>query len=154
MRLIRSSKDKFLFYLGKLEKHLLLELFKLYPRIPSAGQPLSRSGKLPEQEANQRLLEEALAEQRAENKKQLQALLADSHRFAEMEKGWQLSLSRADVEWLLQILNDIRVGSWIRLGSPEDRSEKLNHKTAPDFWAMQTSGFVQMRLLEALEEGT
>ena len=31
MKLIRATKDRFLFHLGKREKSLLLELLKLYP---------------------------------------------------------------------------------------------------------------------------
>ena len=105
--------------MGQREKRLLPQILKLYPRVPPAHHVLSKSGRLPDREANQRLLDEALAEQRAENKKQLQALLADPRRFEHTETGARLSLSPAEVEWLLQVLNDIRVGSWILLGSPE-----------------------------------
>jgi hypothetical protein len=100
---------------------------------------------------NQRLLEEAVAEQRAANKKQLQTLLTDPRRFADTETGCRMTLSPADMEWLLQVLNDIRIGSWVRLGSPEERLEKLTLKTAPHFWAMEMSGYFQSRLLEALD---
>ena len=90
--------------------------------MPPAHQLLSKAGRLPDPEANQQLLDEALAEQRAENRRQLQALLADPRRFAHTETGARLSLSPAEVEWLLQVLNDIRVGSWVRLGSPDDKA--------------------------------
>lgn len=156
MNLIQATKDKFVFQLGRREKTLLLEVLKFYPRIPSAHQPLSKSAKLPQPESSQRLLDEALAEQRAENKKQLRAFLADPQRLAETETGCRLSLSHADLEWLLQILNDIRVGSWVILGSPEEKLESslLNETTAPDFWAMEMSGHFQMHLLDAMEGGT
>ena len=151
MNLIRSTKDQFQFRLGGREKHLLLDLLKLYPCLPVARQPLSKSGGLPDQETAQGLLDEALAEQRQENRRQLQALLADPGRFQEQETGWRLSLSPADLEWLLQILNDIRVGSWVRLGSPEERLAQLDEKTAPHYWAMEMSGRFQMQFLEAMQ---
>ena len=144
MKLIRTSKDRLLFHLAKREKALLFQLLKLYPRIPAAHQPLSKSGGLPDQAASQRLLEDSLAEQRAENKKQLQALLADPLRLAEDETGWRLSLGSAELEWLLQVLNDIRVGSWVILGSPEEWLSAVNTKTVPHLWAMEMAGAFQM----------
>lgn len=153
MKLLHSTRDQFLFHLGRREKELLLRVLALYPRLPLAHQPLSKSASLPDQEANQRLLDEALAEHRAANHAQLRALLADPHRLQETESGWQLSLSSGDLEWLLQILNDIRVGSWVRLGSPEERLETLSPETAFDLWAMELAGMLQMLLLSALEGG-
>lgn len=154
MKLIRVTKSNFLFQLGKREKHLLTQVLRLYPRIPPATFRLSKSGKLPDAEANQRLLDESLAEQREHNRKTLQDFLADPRRFTDTEAGSRLSLSRSELEWLLQILNDVRVGSWIILGSPEQAMEfkLLNEKTAADFWAMEMSGQFQMRFLEALEK--
>ncbi len=153
MKLLRSFRNKSVFHLGRREKQLLLAVLKRYPCVPSAHQPISKSSVLRDQDSAQRLLDEALAEQRADNRKHLRALLADPQRLKETQNGWLLSLSRADAEWLLQILNDIRVGSWIILGSPEERMELslLNTKTAPHFWAMEMSGHFQMQLLAALE---
>jgi hypothetical protein len=151
VKLIRTSKDRLLFHLGKREKELLFRLLMIYPRIPAAHQPLSKSGRLPDQPASQRLLDEALAEHRAENKKQLQVLLADPARLAEDQTGWRLSLSSPELEWLLQVLNDVRVGSWVILGSPEQRREVVNAKTAPHLWAMEMAGAFQMEFLEAME---
>jgi hypothetical protein len=152
MKIIRWGKDKSLFRLGQRERHLLLAVLNRYPLVPSAHQPITRTAALRDSDSTQRLLNEALAEQRADNRKQLQALLADPQRFKKTKAGWSLSLSRSDIEWLLQILNDIRVGSWIILGSPDQGKElaMLNAKTAPHFWAMETSGHFQMQLLEAL----
>jgi hypothetical protein len=150
VRLLQTTGDKLVFQLGKREKQVLLEVLKLYPLIPPAHQRLSQAGALPDQEASQRLLDEALAEQRRENKKHLQALLAAPYRFRETQAGCHLSLSTSDVEWLLQILNDIRVGCWIRLGSPEEKLKELNEKTAPDVWGMELAGAFQMELLEAV----
>jgi hypothetical protein len=151
VNLIRSTKQQFQFRLGRREKQVLLGLLNLYPCLPAAHQPLSKSGGLPGQETGQGLLDEALAEQRQENRRQLQALLADPGRFQEQETGWRLSLSPADLEWLLQVLNDIRVGSWVLLGSPEEQLVGLDEKTAPHYWAMEMSGQFQMQFLEAMQ---
>jgi len=154
VKLIRLTKGNFLFQFGKREKHLLTQVLRLYPRIPPATFRLSKSGKLPDAEANQCLLDESLAERREQNRKTLQAFLADARRFTDTESGSRLSLSSSELEWLLQILNDVRVGSWIILGSPQQGIEFkiLNEKTAADFWAMEMSGQFQVRFLEALEK--
>jgi hypothetical protein len=154
MKLVRSTKTRLLFHLGRRETRLLLQILKLYPRVPPAHHQLTRSPSLPDHEANQHLLDEALAEQRAENRQQLLALLADPRRFVRIETGSRLSLPCGEVEWLLQVLNDIRIGSWVHLGAPEEKLPELNDSNAPDFLAMEMAGYFQMHLLEALHKET
>lgn len=151
MKLVRSSKNSLTFELGHREKELLLQVLRLYPRIPPTAHRLSKRSALPEPEANQRLLEEALAEQRADNQKQLQALLKEPRRFTSTPTGSRLTLSATDLEWFLQVLNDIRVGSWLSLGAPEDRIPPLTEQNAPDLWAMELAGAFQMQFLNAVE---
>ena len=149
MNIVRTG-DKFIFQIGTREKTLLFGVLKLYPCIPPAHR-LKQIDRLPD--SSQKLLDEALAEQRAETKKQLETFLAEPARFEQTEHGWRFSLSRAELEWLLQILNDIRIGSWIKLGSPDEKRgmRPLDKETAADFWAMELAGALQMQMLEALK---
>jgi hypothetical protein len=62
-----------------------------------------------------------------------------------------MTLSAADVEWLLQVFNDVRVGSWVHLGLPEERIAKLTLENAPHLWAMEMAGYFESQLLKALE---
>jgi hypothetical protein len=155
VKLIKSDRDKFAFHLGKREKQLLLAVLDRYPLIPSAHQSLSKSTVPGQTEADQRMLDEALAEQRQENKRQLQRLLNDEQRLRDTETGCRLTLTAPDIEWLLQVLNEVRVGSWILLGSPEKNlwDFELNKETAPHAWAMEMAGFFQAGLLAALRPG-
>jgi hypothetical protein len=148
----RAADNKLVIHLDRREKQLLVQVLGLYPRIPPAHQPLSKSARLPDHEAGQQLLNEALAEQRAANRRQVQALLAEDRRFEEKPDGWQVSFSQPEVEWLLEVLNDVRVGSWIILGSPEEKLGKLTRENAPHFWAMEMAGYFQMELLHALAD--
>jgi len=138
--------------MGRRERDLFLELLPLYPRTPAAHRKLSKSSILPDAEAAQKLLEDALAEQRDQNRQLLEQLMLDLARFQVQPTGLKLVLSEADTEWLLQVLNDIRVGSWVLLGSPEDPHtvEQLTEETVPNLWAMEMSGYFQMHLLKAL----
>ena len=153
MKLIRADKDNFVFALGRREKRLLFELLKLYPLVPAAHHRLSKTAKAGKNDENQRLLDEALAAQREENKRQVLAMLNEPGRFKETESGSRFALSPPQMDWLLQVLNDVRVGSWIALGSPDtEAGEKItvNDETAPHYWVMEAAGFFEMALVEAL----
>lgn len=150
MKLIKTgAHDTYQFQLVAREKDLLLRVLQLYPRIPPGHQLLSKSGG--KEDPNQRLLDEALQETRSQITKELKCLMADPKKLWRVEGSWRLKLSSTDMEWLLQILNDVRVGSWIRLGSPESPWRGLNTETAADFWAMEMAGAFQMRFLELLD---
>src|ERR1051326_1977007 len=101
MKLVRATKGNFLFYLSTREKQLLLQVLHLYPRVPPAHHRVSKSPKSNEPTESQRLLDEALAEQRSENKTKLEAFLTDPPRFQQSGTGWRLSLSPSELEWLL-----------------------------------------------------
>jgi hypothetical protein len=149
VKLVGTANARFQFQLASREKDLLLEILRLYPRIPPGHQPLSKAASL--DDSSQKLLDDALAETRSQNKKELEALLADAKRLKQQPPGWRLALSSSELEWLLQVLNDIRVGSWIQLGSPEVPLTALNAETAPHLSAMEIAGAFQMRFLELLE---
>jgi hypothetical protein len=152
VKFLKADGDNFLFQIGRREKNLLFDLLKMYPLTPPAHYRIGGSVDNPDAQANQHLLEEALAEHRSENKKQLEAMLQEPDRFVESPTGYRLTLSPYQLEWLLQVLNDIRVGSWLLLGSPDEKTGKrlkLNLQNARYLWAMELSGHFQYVLLSA-----
>ena len=155
MKLLKRGGGKWVFYLEEEEKTLLFALLERYPVMPPVYQPLSRTARGGEPGTDQRLLEEALAEHRRENRKHLQQLLKSGHRIRTMASGFRLSLSDTEIEWLLQMLNDVRVGSWIALGAPEDDlcDFELNETTVMHAWAMEMAGYFQSGFLAALNHG-
>lgn len=156
MKFLKADGDNLLFQMGRREKILLLDLLKLYPLVPPAHHRISGSTDDPKVEANQHLLDEAIAEHRAEIKKALDAMLLEPNRFEETSSGFRLALSSTQAEWLLQILNDIRVGSWLLLGSPDEKKGKrmrLGLQSARHLWAMELSGHFQFALLSSQQRG-
>jgi hypothetical protein len=156
VKFLSAEGDDLVFELGRREKTLLLDILKLYPLVPPAHHRLSASSDAPSAEANQRLLDEALAEHRGENKNLLQAMLREPDRFQQTPTGFRLRLSPYQLEWLLQVLNDVRVGSWLNLGSPDENQGKrprLSLHNARYFWAMELSGHFQQALLLGREQG-
>lgn len=119
MKLLRRDGDTFDLQLGRQEKEVLLRVIQLYPLVPAAHHRLSRGTQIPDQEENQKLLDDSLRAQRQANQKQVAALLNEPGRFAAAGKGLRVTFTRGEMEWLLQVFNDLRVGSWLALGSPD-----------------------------------
>jgi hypothetical protein len=151
MKFIRPDKNGLVFQLGQRERQLLLAALDLYPLVPASYHRLSKQGKGPKADENQRLLEEALAEQRQENRRQVQAMLNEPQRFRKTKTGLELALTHAQAEWLLQVLNDVRVGSWLALGEPEHGEEPpIRERNAKYFFALEVCGLFESVLLAAL----
>jgi len=156
VKLLAADKDWLRFQLSDGEKAVLLDVLGLYPCVPPAYHRLSREPRDNADRERQRLLDEALAEQRAQHRRLLQALLHNPDTFRKVGTRWQMTLRRGDFDWLLQVLNDVRVGSWIALGSPEQLPRKLPRDAAQaaHACAMELAGLFQMVLLDAVEGET
>lgn len=153
MKLIRTKREKLAFEISLPEKRLLFEVLKLYPLISATHHRLSKTARSAQHDENQRLLEESLAAQREENRKNVRTMLDEPGRFQAAASGFHLTLSGPEIEWLLQVLNDVRVGSWIALGSPDPEQGKkivFNEKILPHFRMMELAGAFQMVFLDAL----
>jgi Domain of unknown function (DUF2017) len=147
----RADKDSLIFQLHEREKQLLLHTLKLYPLVPAAHHRLSKSNDAQQADENQRLLEEALAEQRQENRRQVLAMLESPQRFQQTKTGFELTLTPAEIEWLLQVLNDVRVGSWQMVGEPEQGEEpEVSEANAKYLLALELCGLFESGLLAGL----
>jgi hypothetical protein len=154
VKIVGANEQSIIFQLSNREHDALIKILRAYPVLPPAHQPVSRELKDSHATDYQRLLDEALAEQRAANKRHLEEWLAVPERFPKTKGGCRFTLERADTEWLLQVLNDIRVGHWLWLGSPEPgdlNPLNLGLKRLPIWLAMEMSGYFQMSILAALE---
>ena len=157
MKLIRTKREKLVFEISLPEKRLLCEVLKLYPLISATHHRLSKTARSAKHDENQRLLEESLAAQREENRKNVRAMLDKPGHFQAAASGFQLTLFGPEIEWLLQVLNDVRVGSWIALGSPDPEQGKkivFNEKILPYFRMMELAGAFEMVFLDALSGRT
>ena len=141
MKFLGQNGDNFSLEFAAEEKSLLQHLFSLYPLVPATYHRLTKDRQLPQREENQQLLNDALKAQRQQNKKEVLALLNEPGRFAEKDGVSQATFSRADLEWLLQVVNDVRIGCWIALGSPGYEPKK---KIAPGAEAMRHTMFMEI----------
>ena len=147
MTLLKVSAESFVFLAEPAEKESWCDLLKLYPLQSSAIQPEDQ-GNAVEQE----LLLESLASQRRGNARELALLQTGQRGFVREGNLYKLTLKPGQVETLLQILNDLRVGSWQALGCPDQLTRKHLKPTETSVrhvWVMELAGHFQMALLEA-----
>jgi hypothetical protein len=159
MKFIHSQKSgneaaASVFQISKQEVEWLLGVLKFYPQLDSDYHHITQ-GAAQEIKAEQQLLEEAMAQRRSEHKRKLEKFFATPGRFRlEAMDQYRFTLTAEQMEWLLQILNDVRVGCWVKLGRPELEPappEKLTAEEARTLSALEMSGFFQMVLLGAYE---
>jgi hypothetical protein len=149
-----GANPPLVFEITRQEKAVLLATLRLFPVLKPSDHQLTKTAKTAGA-AEQRLLEESMVQQRSEHKKKLERFFRANEPFFKTEQGaLHLTLTGAQLEWLLQVLNDIRVGSWVQLGCPElepARRLELAREYPVPFTAMETSGYFQSALLEAVK---
>ena len=159
MKFIRSQKSghgaaAFAFQINQQEVNWLLAILKFYPQLDSGYHRITQ-GAAAEIKAEQQLLEEAMAQQRRDHKRKLEKFFTTPGRFRlEAPDQFRFTLTAEQMEWLLQVINDVRVGCWVKLGRPElepARRRKLTAEEARLMSALDLSGFFQMVLLGAYE---
>jgi hypothetical protein len=153
MKLITSKSGHYVFRLGKREQRLLREVLEQYPLMPDGYHRYSRAGATEDDLGNQALLEDALAAHRAEHRQRVADLLNDPARLAPEQTSFRLSLTREELEWLLQVLNEVRVGSWLKAGCPdpdEGQPPQVTAENAPFFIFMEVAAYFESALIEVL----
>jgi hypothetical protein len=137
-----SDREKFVLEMNDQEKSLFLAILSLFPQVPVAHHQLSQKADLPDADANQRLLEESLKAQKIETQAWIKSTFKDSHRFQPVKTGetefhLHLTVMRPEIELLLQIFNDVRLGSWLALGWPADLPRKSARHRGLGRWFFQ-----------------
>ena len=141
MKFLGHDGGKFSLAFAREERALLLHLLSLYPLVPESHHRLTKDKKLPRREENQLLLDDALKQQREQNRQEILALINDPARFTQLGKTDRAEFTRGELEWLLQVVNDVRVGCWIALGSPGYEAKK---KTKLDRDALRHTMFMDL----------
>jgi len=155
MKLLEADGDRFSFYLTPTERAVLVELLEAYPCVPPAhARHRALTPETPDGASIQQLLDEALAEQRQATRRQIRQWIRQPDTLQRHGHGWKLQLRPGEVEMLLQVLNDVRVGSWIALGSPDPLPREMprDPDRAHALATMELAGWFEMSLLQQLHE--
>jgi hypothetical protein len=154
MRRVKITSRAWAFALTERERDFLHAVLRAYPAVPRDHHTLSRESASRLNPEDEELLLEALTEHRDGHKAKLRRWLKGGARFKQVKDEWQFSLARTDFDWMLQVLNDVRVGYWIQLGSPDDVHNpiELLQKDPTAFFHMEAAGMFQMQLLHAVQD--
>ena len=151
MKPVRKNKDGWQYHLNQGEGDCLRSLLQQFPISANAHAKISKTDADPKTVEREKLLNESLAEHRKELKKQATNLL-DPGKFKRGEKGYVLALNLEEREILLQILNDIRIGSWHVLGEPEELEPETPPQTEKElvfYTLMNLAGYFEAAFLHA-----
>jgi len=148
VKLLQTRPDAFVFVLGRREMALFLNALRGYP-VARPKPPALTLRDAPDDSA-QALLVDSLAEHKRENAVALRKFLENPAHIRLEGTAMRLTIPRDAVEWLLQVLNDLRVGSWELLGCPKPDEFQVTEETVLNYTVMETCGMFQMSLLNAL----
>jgi hypothetical protein len=149
MKLLREVRNGWEYHLNQQEALCLRRLISEFPLTPAIAARATRTESGRKAAEREQLLNESLAEHRADLKQQAMKLLVGDN-FKTRQNGWRLRLDPEEREILLQLLNDIRVGCWQALGEPEDlelKSSSTSEKEMRLHTLMQLAGFFEFNLL-------
>jgi len=153
VRAKRGSRRLLVFELGQGEAAWLLATLPRYPLLDSGFHRLSKSGAATD--AQQKFLEEVMTEERRSHQKMVRKFVLHPRRFQSGPADRLfLELTEAETDWLLRILNDLRVGSWVKLGRPgQEEYGRLMPTPAnvADLATLMRTGQMQAALLQALD---
>ncbi|MBA4149582.1 MAG: hypothetical protein H0X66_15835 [Verrucomicrobia bacterium] len=154
MKLIERNGEHFVFEFQRRERQVFDAILELYPVLnPDYHQVSRRKSREKRIQESQAMLNEAMAEQREKNKGLVSEFLREEN-WEKHATRFRVKVTGEEMEWLLQVLNDIRVGSWVILGKPENERGDVPNITLeqmPYAGALELSGYFQMALLQARE---
>ena len=140
--------------LDKRERRILSALLVQYTSGLDGTSPPSHSSKDPVIEESNTWLREMQATHRHNLVKRASTWLKKVEA-SSLEDASQkmIQLTGHDVEWMLQVFNDLRVSHWMLLGSPNEadlKGEKWTETQLPSVWSMGLCGMFQSVILQAL----
>jgi hypothetical protein len=149
MKLMKQTGNRWHYLLNAKEADCLRVLLDQFPVAALSSSTITRSDTDPGSVDREKLLNEAMAEHRAELKRQAGRLIG-TDKFKPADKGLLFCIKAEERERMLQILNDIRIESWRMLGEPEDlemESSKLPQANLRYYHFMQLAGYFEHYLL-------
>jgi hypothetical protein len=159
VKLLSKTEQHLAFDLNALETQLLSFTLASYPMAhepwsvpPAAREKTNRRPAAPSPDPE--LLSATLGEMKEAHRSRLEAFLSGPGLQQQPDGGSRLVLPLADVDWFMQVVNELRVASWYRLDCPEQHEEAAIEKHPErlhDFLRMDFSGMLLDGILRALD---
>jgi len=155
MRQLQPRDNRLIYRLETREAEHFRQLLGHFPFTPPVCASVSRTDSRDEVCEREQLLNESLAEHRLQLRQLARELSGPEH-LMELKSCWRLSVTPEQREFLLQVMNDIRVGCWEALGQPEPLPVMRPGLDAREYALislMHLAGAFEHHLLEAPGEG-
>jgi hypothetical protein len=155
MRVSRTANDELTLEVRHVEFRALRDLLQLFPLTPVSHHRLTRTAAVGGDPDDQQLLEESIRSRKEAQRSRIRKFLARRRDCRRKEGICTIPVRGEEIEWLLQVLNDLRVGSWLELGCPETLAEHVEStppRQALMYFAMEFCGLLEMKLLQALQD--
>lgn len=152
MRVFEKTDSALVLELGLAETDFLKQILADYPLVADESRRFSTFADANEVRENAQLLQSSLRQHTQSNRAKLRAWLASTETWKPFADRTLLFLKTEDCSWFLQILNDLRIGSWQKLNRPDPEelaSIELNQENAYPLLVMEVSGLLQTLILNA-----
>ena len=149
MKLAGQEGEVWSYRLSTGEAAGLCALVSQFPIATVISAKISRVDADPKAVEREKLLNESLAEHRAELKRRIAGVVSPG-KFKTSGKSRLFQINSEEREILLQVLNDIRIESWHLLGEPDElelNAEKLAEPEHRCWHCMHLAGYFQYHLL-------
>lgn len=155
MILSRRSDTQFEFEMDVAEAEALRWLFSQYPVDDEHAFDVSKTSEGGDIDGAAEALTMSMDDLKRQLKGRVATFLEETDQIRESgEEGvTHLTVKIDDVEWMLQVLNETRVGAWRLLGCPEDIDEANRDEGASYGFLMEVAAFFQSALIYAYSPG-
>jgi hypothetical protein len=153
MKLVKQGGSGWQYWLNQDEANMLRVLVRQFPVTAISPVKITKTDPDPKAAEREQLLNESLAELRAELKLKAGKLVGED-RFKASDGGQIFRIGAEERETMLQILNDIRIESWHVLGDPEEiemDQAGMSRETLKHYHFMHLAGYFEHHFLN-LEE--
>ena len=150
MRVTAASRHEVSIELSETEANFIAEALSSYPLVSNENRELTKSSDSAMLAEATDLLRGSLDDWTQQTRTRLQDWLNAPGTLSRSEKDWRLRISSDDSEWLLPVLNDLRVGSWHQLKCPDQEALQqltLSPEVIRPLWTMELTGILQSILL-------
>ncbi len=155
MKVIRQEGGQFELQMEEEEWESFSDLLAQYPLTPADHHSLnSKSNPDPDLKESEQWLRDSVSnhqtDREAQIKKWIQSIKPSNN---DADLMYPISFDPERADWLIEILNDLRVGSWMSLDCPsadELSGKSWESKGWPRIWIMEASGMYESILLQAL----
>ncbi len=133
MKRLRHTEDTVTFRINEGERELLHFVLNSYPMSADVWPATEANPDKGPTGPDPALLKSAMEETKQAHRRRVAEFLGSQPPLAPKKKHVELWVKREDMDWLLQVANEVRVGAWYALGCPEEEASELAARPDVDY---------------------